>query len=221
MRALVIEDEPDIARALTASLQRLGLEVDLADNGHDGLWLAGEGSYALIVLDLSLPAMSGSEVCRRLRASGDTTPVLVVTAQTGEQDEVRALTIGADDFVRKPFSIDVFMARARALVRRGESRDGPVEFAGIEFDPTARRCSVDGQIIHLTPRETQVLATLLHAGRRPVSKQELLHSVWGVEFEGEPNVVDVYIRYLRQKLGPDRIITIPRVGFRLHETSSQ
>jgi len=184
------------------------------------LWQASEGTYALVVLDLLLPKMSGNDVCRSLRAQGVTTPILVLTARTANDDEIDALTFGADDFVRKPFSIDVLTARAMALIRRGEARSGPRKLGGIEYDPTTRECRVDGKNVHLTPRESQVLSTLLHAGRRPVSKQELLHSVWGLDFEGEPNVVDVYIRYLRQKLGADRIVTTPRVGFRLANDGS-
>lgn len=217
MRALVVEDEPDIARAVAECLARNGFAVDVAANGHDGLWRASEGTYALIVLDLMLPLMGGEDVCRKIRAKGIKTPILVLTARTAEFDEVNALTYGADDFVRKPFSIDVLSARALALTRRGEARATPRSHGDIEYDPELRQCRVDGRKVHLTPREAQVLSTLLHAGTRPVSKQELLHSVWGLDFDGEPNVVDVYIRYLRQKLGPERIITIPRTGFRLED----
>ncbi len=219
LRALVIEDAPDIARAISTCLSRLGLSVDVSENGSEGIWRATEGHYALIVLDLMLPGMSGEAVCKTLRQRGVATPILVLTAKTADIDEINALTLGADDFIRKPFSIDVLAARATAVMRRGQPREEPPTFAGIRFDPHTHECEVDDRIVHLTPRETQVLTTLIHAGPRPVSKTELLHSVWGLDFEGDANVVDVYIRYLRQKLGSDRVITIPRTGYRLAEAA--
>ncbi len=220
MRVLIIEDERDIAEAIQRGLVREGFTTVIADNGNDGYWHATEGNYALIVLDILLPGINGYQLCRRVREAGVETPILMLTAKSGEFDEVEALETGADDFLRKPFSIHVLLARCKALLRRRPLRLAPTSFAGIELDLKTRRCIVDGQDLQLTPRESQLLASLLMAKDVPVTKQGLLHSVWGLDFEGDANVVDVYIRYLRKKLGSDRIKTIPRIGYVLQELNT-
>lgn len=217
LQVLIIEDEPDIAQAIQRGLEREGFSTVIADNGNDGYWHATEGSYALIVLDILLPGINGYQLCRSVRDAGVETPILMLTAKSGEFDEVEALELGADDFLRKPFSVHVLLARCKALLRRRPQGLEPTIYAGIELDLKTRRCVVDGKDLQLTPRESQVLSSLLIAKNVPITKQDLLNAVWGLEFEGDANVVDVYIRYLRKKLGSDRIKTIPRIGYLLQE----
>lgn len=217
MQVLIIEDEPDIAEAIQRGLEREGFNTVIADNGNDGYWHATEGNYALIVLDILLPGINGYVLCRNVRDAGVETPILMLTAKSGEFDEVEALELGADDFLRKPFSVHVLLARCKALLRRRPVGIEPTCYAGIELDLKTRRCNINGEELQLTPRESQVLACLLIAKNVPITKQDLLNAVWGLEFEGDANVVDVYIRYLRKKIGPERIKTIPRIGYVLQE----
>ncbi len=217
---LIIEDEPDIAGAIQRGLEREGFSTVVAANGNDGYWHATEGSYALIVLDILLPGINGYQLCRAVREAGVQTPILMLTAKSGEFDEVEALDLGADDFLRKPFSFNVLIARCKALLRRQPQGIAPTVYAGIELDLKTRRCIVSGEDLQLTPRESQVLASLLIAKDVPITKQDLLNAVWGLDFEGDANVVDVYIRYLRKKIGSERIKTIPRIGYILQESAA-
>ena len=164
--------------------------------------------------------MNGFEVCRALRADGVSTPILVLTAKTGEWDEAEALDTGADDFLSKPFSFVVLVARLRALVRRGSSPRTAVLSAGtLVLDPYTHSCHRRGAEVHLTPREFSVLAVLLRRDGGVASKQEILDEVWGHEFGGDPNIVEVYVRYLRRKIdlpfGLDTIETVRHIGYRM------
>ena len=218
-RVLVVEDERRVAAALRRGLEREGFAVDLAADGVDGLWMATEQVYDAIVLDLMLPGLNGYEVCRKLREADVWTPVLVLTAKDGELDEAEALDGGADDYLSKPFSYVVLVARLRALLRRGQ-RERPVvlEYGGVQLDPAAHRVHRDGTELELTAREFAVLHFLMLRVGEVVSKTDILDSVWDYEFEGDPNIVEVYVRRLRVKLGADcalRIGTVRGAGYRL------
>lgn len=220
MRVLLVEDEAAMADAVRAGLEREGFAVDHADNGEDGLWLATEQPYDVIVLDLMLPKMNGYEVCRSLRAAEIWTPVLMLTAKDGELDEAEGLDTGADDFVRKPFAFVVLLARIRALVRRGAS-ERPVELVAgdLVLDPSGRRVRRGDDEIELTTREFAILEHLLRHAGTAVSKGEIMDHVWDFAFEGDPNIVEVYVRSLRKKIDLpfDRsaISTVRGVGYRL------
>ncbi len=218
-RVLVVEDERRVAAALRRGLEREGFAVDVAADGVDGLWMATEQDYDAIVLDLMLPGLNGYEVCRKLRESDVWTPVLVLTAKDGELDEAESLDGGADDFLSKPFSYVVLVARLRALLRRGQ-RERPVvlDVGGVQLDPAAHRVRRNGEEIELTAREFAVLHFLMLRLDQVVSKADILDSVWDYEFEGDPNIVEVYVRRLRVKLGDDadlRIETVRGAGYRL------
>lgn len=218
-RVLVVEDERRVAAALRRGLEREGFAVDVADDGVDGLWMATEQEYDAIVLDLMLPGLNGYEVCRNLRESDIWTPVLVLTAKDGELDEAESLDGGADDFLSKPFSYVVLVARLRALLRRGQ-RERPVvlDVGGVQLDPAAHRVRLDADELVLTAREFAVLHFLMLRVDQVVSKADILDSVWDYEFEGDPNIVEVYIRRLRVKLGDEcdlRIETVRGAGYRL------
>jgi len=218
-RVLVVEDERRVATALRRGLEREGFAVDLAADGVDGLWMATEQAYDAIVLDLMLPGLNGDEVCRKLREADVWTPVLVLTAKDGELDEAEALDGGADDFLSKPFSYVVLVARLRALLRRGQ-RERPVvlDLGGVQLDPSSHRVRRDDVELELTAREFAVLHFFMLHLDQVVSKADVLDSVWDYEFEGDPNIVEVYVRRLRVKLGADsglRIETVRGAGYRL------
>ncbi|MDQ1423005.1 MAG: hypothetical protein QOD72_503 [Acidimicrobiaceae bacterium] len=217
---LVVEDEVVLAETIARGLTAEGFTVEVTHDGADALWRAREHPYAAIVLDLLLPAMNGFEVCRTLRADGVWTPILVLTAKTGEWDEAEALDTGADDFLSKPFSFVVLVARLRALVRRGSSPRTAVLSAGtLVLDPFTQSCHRRGAEVRLTPREFGVLAALLRRDGGVASKREILDEVWGHEFGGDPNIVEVYVRYLRRKIdvpfGLDTLETVRHVGYRV------
>jgi two-component system OmpR family response regulator len=220
MRVLVVEDEVALADTIGRGLQAEGFTVEVTHDGADGLWRAREHPYSAIVLDLLLPGMNGFQVCRTLRAEGVWTPILVLTAKSGEWDEAETLDTGADDFLSKPFSFVVLVARLRALVRRGSTPRSAVLSAGtLVLDPFTHSCHRRGVEVRLTPREFSVLAALLRREGGVISKQEILAEVWGHEFGGDPNIVEVYVRYLRKKIdmpfGLDTIETVRHVGYRL------
>ena len=221
---LVVEDEVRLAEVIRDGLDAEGIDVDLEHDGRAGLWRATEGSYDAIVLDIMLPGLNGYEVCRELRAAEVWTPVLMLTAKDGEFDEAEALDIGADDFLRKPFSFVVLLARLRALARRGApARPAVLRCGPLRLDPataTVTRDGPDGPVpIELTRREQAVLEVLLRADGRAVERQVILDRVWGIDADPASNVVDVYIRYLRQKVDEpfDQPIigTVRGVGYRL------
>jgi DNA-binding response OmpR family regulator len=220
VKILVVEDEPDIADAVRRGLEAEGYAVDVATNGDDALWMARERTYASIVLDLMLPGVNGFKVCRTLRDEQNWTPILVLTAKSGEFDEADALDLGADDFLRKPFSPVVLAARLRALVRRGtKERPAVMSIDGLEIDPSSRECRRDGELIELTSRELAVLETLMRAPGTVLSKSDILHSVWDEHFDGDPNIVEVYIARLRRKIdqpfGSTTIQTVRGSGYRI------
>ena len=219
VRILIVEDEPLIARAVKEGLESDGYAVDVSDRGDDALWRATEEDYDGIILDVMLPGMNGYVVCRELRDRGIATPVMMLTAKDGEFDQAEGLDTGADDYVTKPFSLVVLLARVRALVRRGPTERPPVLAAGdLVLDPAERTCRRGDQPIELTPREFSLLRYLLHRRGEPVSKQDLIEHVWA-DGEMEANVVQVYVGYLRRKIdepfGRGAIETVRGHGYRL------
>jgi two-component system OmpR family response regulator len=220
MRVLVVEDEKRLASGLKRGLEADGFATDVALNGTDGLWLAREHAYDAIVLDIMLPGMNGYKVCSTLREEGVWTPILMLTAKDGELDEAEALDTGADDYLTKPFSYIVLVARLRALMRRGaRERPAVMEAGDLRFDPGARRAFRGDTEVTLTAREMALLEFLLHRRGDVVSKREILDHVWDYDFEGDPNIVEVYVRHLRNKLdrpfGRRGIETLRGAGYRL------
>ena len=201
MEVLVIEDEVRLARALAEGLESRGFTVTLCHDGQSGYQQAKEREADVIVLDLMLPVLSGAEVCARLRAEGVRTPILVLTAREGESDETDVLNLGADDYLRKPFSYDVLVARCRALLRRA-SAGGPEELVvgDLVLDPRRRTLRLGETPIELTRREFALLEYLMRNRDRPRTKQEILDHVWGVGSARDANVVEVYVGYLRRKV---------------------
>jgi DNA-binding response OmpR family regulator len=220
MRILVIDDELNLLRAVETGLEAEGFAVDTATNGTDGLWLARENDYAAIVLDLMLPGMSGFRICAELRRAGDWTPVIMLTAKDGDLDQVEALDTGADDYLTKPFSFQVLVARLRALIRRGGAERPTVLTVGdLALDPATKRVTRGDVPIELTTREFSVLEFLVSRAGAVVSKREVLGAVWDFDFEGDPNIVEVYVRHLRNKVdrpfGRASIETMRGSGYRM------
>ena len=220
MRVLVVEDEVRLAASLKRGLEGDGFAVDVAANGTDGLWMARENTYDAIVLDIMLPGVDGYQICTTLRGEQDWTPILMLTAMDGELDETHALDSGADDFVSKPFSHRVLVARLHALLRRGaQERPATLAAGDLHLDPGTRRVRRGEQQLALTAREVSVLEYLLRNAGRVVSKREILDHVWDDDFEGDPNIVEVYVRYLRKKVdlpfGRSGIETVRGAGYRL------
>ncbi|HJF65567.1 MAG TPA: response regulator transcription factor [Slackia equolifaciens] len=201
MRVLVVEDEEKLVAYLKKSLSAEGYVVDVAFDGISGLELALSGSYDAITLDVMLPGMNGYAVCGKIREAGIDTPVLMLTAKDGEYDEADALDMGADDFLRKPFSLVVLVARIRALVRRGgAARGASISVGDLTLDPAAKAVSRAGQPIALTPREFALLEYLMHNAGHALTKAQILEHVWSSGFMGDENVVEVYVGYLRKKI---------------------
>jgi DNA-binding response OmpR family regulator len=224
MKVLIVEDEEDIAEAIAHGLSAEGFVTEIADNGIDGLWMAQETSCDVIVLDLMLPGMSGYEVCRQLRAGGSTVPVLMLTAKDGEYDEADALDLGADDYLSKPFSFVVLLARLRALLRRAPVERSPVLQADdLRLDPAARRCWRGDVEVTLTAREFALAEFLLRRKGQVVSRNQIAEHVWDADLDVDSNVVEVYIGYLRKKLdqpfGSRSIETVRGVGYRLLDSA--
>jgi two-component system, OmpR family, response regulator len=220
MRVLVVEDEQRLAAGLRNGLEAEGFAVDVALNGTDGLWMAEEHPYDVIVLDIMLPGINGYRLCAALREHRNWTPILMLTAKEGEWDEVEGLDTGADDYLTKPFSYAVLVARLRALLRRG-ARERPtvLEAGDLRLDPAAKRAWRGEQELALTARELALLEFLLRRRGEVVGKREIIAHVWDDHFEGDPNIVEVYVRRLRIKLDRpfDRasIETIRGTGYRL------
>ncbi len=220
MRVLIVEDEAKLTAYLRKGLESEGYAVDVAGDGEQGLWLASTQHYDLIVLDIMLPKVNGYVVCATLRERGLWTPVLMLTAKNGEFDEAEALDTGADDFLTKPFSFVVLLARLRALQRRGSGeRPAVLQSGDLTLDPATRRCAVDDVEVDLTAKEFAVLQTLMRRPGEVVSKTDILEACWDWAFEGSPNIVEVYIRHLRKKLdvpfGTGRLQTVRGAGYRL------
>jgi two-component system OmpR family response regulator len=219
VRVLVVEDEEALADAVAVGLRAEGFDVDVVHDGNDGLWRAREFPYGAIVLDILLPGANGYQVCRTLRSEGNWTPILMLTAKSGEWDETEALETGADDFLSKPFSFPVLVARLRALQRRLHG-GAPVHVIGsLQLDPSRRTCTRHGRPIALTPREFALLEALARKPATVRRKTELLDEVWGADYRGDGNVVEVYVRYLRNKIDAPfsvhSIETVRGVGYRL------
>ena len=220
MRVLLVEDETTLADSVQRGLEADGMTVDHVADGLDGLWRAREGSYDAIVLDIMLPGMNGYEVCRTLRNEEVWTPILMLTAKDGEYDEADAFDLGADDYLRKPFSHVVLVARLRSLVRRARPTPSPnLTVDDLVVDPGAMTCARRGTTIDLTPREFALLTALLRRAPDVVAKQDLIDVVWGIDFEGDPNIVEVYIGYLRRKIdrpfGTETVRTVRGVGYQI------
>jgi two-component system OmpR family response regulator len=220
VRVLIVEDEKTLADGLKKGLEAEGFAADLALNGTDGLWMARENPYDAIVLDIMLPGINGYKICSILRAEENWTPILMLTAKEGEFDEVEALDTGADDYLTKPFSYLVLVARLRALIRRGASeRPVVLEAGNLRFDPGARRAFRGESEVELTAREMALLEFLMRRKGQVVSKSDILEHVWDHAFEGDPNIVEVYIAHLRNKLdrpfGLQTIETVRGAGYRL------
>ncbi|HYJ75705.1 MAG TPA: response regulator transcription factor [Kineosporiaceae bacterium] len=225
MRVLVVDDEVRFAQSLQRGLRAEGFDVDLAHDGETGLRLARDGGYDAVVLDIMLPRLSGYRVTERLRADGNDVPVLMLSAKDGEYDQADGLDLGADDYLTKPFAWVVFVARLKALLRRATGRGGPavsaepVAAGDLVLDPSTHTVNRGGTPIALTAREFDLLEHLLRAGGRTVPKTELLSAVWGGLAHDDPNVVEVYVGYLRRKIdqpfGRHSLLTVRGVGYRL------
>jgi DNA-binding response OmpR family regulator len=222
VRVLVVEDERRLAGALKRGLAAEGFAVDVVSDGTEALWMAGEQPYDAMLLDIMLPGMNGYQVCATLREQGNWTPILMLTAKDGEYDEAEALDTGADDFLSKPFSYVVLLARLRALIRRGVSERPAVLTVGdLRLDPANRTCQRGAESVRLSPREFAVLEYLMRHAGQVVPKAELLDHVWDFGFDGDANVVEVYVGYLRRKLDAPfhrhSIETVRGAGYRLVE----
>lgn len=222
MKILVVEDDAKIAAAIRRGLTAEGATVDIASDGLDGWWKATEHSYDVLVLDLLLPGKNGFQICRDLREAGDWTPILVLTAKDGDLDHSEALETGADAFLTKPFSFPVLVASVNALLRRGgRAPADPLSAGDLVIDPRRRRCFRGDVEVTLTAREFAVLEFLVRHSGEAVSKSDILDGVWDYDFDGDPNIVEVYIGRLRRKLedplGTPLIETLRGAGYRLSE----
>jgi DNA-binding response OmpR family regulator len=216
VRLLVVEDEQRLAEALRRGLQAEGFAVDLAADGPAGLDLARHGTYDAVILDVMLPGLSGYRVVRALRAESNWVPVLMLSAKDGEYDQADGLDVGADDYLTKPFSYVVLLARLRALLRRGAPRRPAVLAVGeLSLDPARRLVTLAGAEVSLTSREFALLEYLMRRQGEVVSKIELLDHVWDAAVETAPNAVEVYVGYLRRKIGRERLETVRGAGYRL------
>jgi DNA-binding response OmpR family regulator len=220
VRVLLVEDEVRLAENVRRGLAAEGFVVDVVHDGADGLFQAQVDTYDVVVLDIMLPGLNGYEICRRLRASGVWSPVLMLSAKDGEYDQADALDLGADDYLTKPFSFLVLVARLRALIRRGAPARPTVLAAGeLTLDPASRTVRRSGTEISLTPREFGVLHFLMRHRGDVVSKTQILESVWDAHYEGDENIVEVYVGYLRRKIdqpfGRQAIETVRGAGYRL------
>ncbi|MBI2170890.1 MAG: response regulator transcription factor [Chloroflexi bacterium] len=221
-RILVVDDEPETVKYVSANLRARGFDVVTAHDGTEGLKQAEEQVVDLILLDLNMPGPDGFEVCRRIRDSSEV-PIIILSARGREQDKVKALDLGADDYMTKPFGVDELMARVRAALRRARTEGGgampPLEVEGLRIDFSARRVTLNGGELKLTPTEYSLLALLARNAGKVLTHRALLNAVWGPEYGQESEYLWAYIRRLRKKLEPNEnqpqfIITEPGVGYR-------
>jgi two-component system OmpR family response regulator len=224
VRVLIVEDEPRMAGLIRRGLVEEGHVADVAPSGEDAVWMAGSHPYEAIVLDVMLPGVNGFETCRQLRSAGVWSPVLMLTARDGVDDRVAGLDVGADDYLTKPFSFAELLARLRALVRRGGG-ERPTELAvgSLRLDPAARRAWRDETEINLSPKEFALLEAFMRRPGQVLSRLQLLEHAWDFAYENRSNVVDVYVRYLREKIdrpfGSASLETVRGVGYRLRDDS--
>ena len=222
MRVLVVEDQPKMSRLLRRGLQDEGIAADVTDNGEDAVWMAGSTEFDAIVLDVMLPGIDGFETCRRIRADGVWAPVLMLTARDAIEDRVAGLDGGADDYLSKPFSFVELSARLRALIRRGAvERPVQLRVGDLELDPVSRRVRRGEAEIDLSAKEFALLETFMRRPGAVLSRLQLLEHAWDYEYENRSNVVDVYVRYLREKVdrpfGVETIETVRGAGYRMRE----
>jgi len=221
MQVLVVEDEQQMAELLRRTLEEEGHHVIVASNGREGLDIARCSPFDVIVLDVMLPGMDGITVARQLRESRVQTPILMLTARDAPSDIVKGLDCGADDYLTKPFSIDILLARVRAVSRRGAvARPVWLEIGGVKLDPASRRVTRDGQVLGLTPREYKLLELLMRNPGRAISRDTILESVWGFGSEVNENTLEVFMRQLRLKVDtsePKLIHTVRGFGYRMQE----
>jgi two-component system, OmpR family, response regulator len=220
VKLLLVDDDAKLAASVRRGLTAEGFTVEVAADGIEGLWQASEGTYDLIVLDILLPGRNGYEVCRELRRAENWTPILMLTAKDGSLDEAEALDTGADDYLTKPFSFAVLVAHIRALLRRTRgSSPAPVSVGDLRLDPVRRRVWRGATEVSLTAREFEVLEFLVRRRGQVLSKQAILDGVWDIGFDGDPNIVEVYVRRLRRKLdepfGRTTIDTLRGAGYRV------
>ncbi len=220
MRVLVIEDTERMAELLRRALREEGHAVDAVATGEDGVWMAGENPYDAILLDLVLPDVDGFEVCRRIRAAGGGAPILMLTARDAVDDRVRGLDSGADDYLTKPFALTELTARVRALLRRGgHERPAVLQVGDLTLDPATRAVRRGETEVSLTAKEFALLEYFMRHPGEVLSRTRLLEHVWDFAFDGDSNVVEVYVRYLREKVdrpfGRDSIETVRGAGYRL------
>jgi two-component system OmpR family response regulator len=216
VRVLVVEDDVRLSEVLSAGLTAEGFAVDVVHDGFDGYWQAREGEHDVLVLDVLLPSLNGYKIAERLRQEHVWTPILMLTAKDGEHDEADGLDVGADDYLRKPFSFVVLVARLRALARRGATpRPRLLSHGGLTLDPESGECTVNGEPVGLQPRERSLLEVLLRNRDRVLSKDRIINAVWGLASDAETNLVEVYVSYLRRKIGAARIQTVRSLGYRL------
>jgi two-component system, OmpR family, response regulator len=220
MRVLVVEDQLKMASLIRRGLVEEGHAADLAARGEDALWLAEAHPYDVIVLDVMLPGLSGFETCRRLRNAGIWKPVLMLTSRDAVEDRVAGLDVGADDYLTKPFSFAELLARLRALARRGAvERPTELEVGDLRLDPAARTVRRGGQEIRLSPKEFALLEAFMRRPGQVLTRLQLLEHAWDFAYENRSNVVDVYVRYLRDKIdrpfGASSLETVRGVGYRL------
>ncbi|MDQ3165389.1 MAG: response regulator transcription factor [Actinomycetota bacterium] len=220
MHVLLVEDEVRMAAAMRRALRGAGVVADVARTGSEALWMVRAASYDVMVLDVMLPDVDGFEVCRRLRAAGVWVPIIMVTARDAIEDRVRGLDVGADDYVTKPFSLAELLARLRALVRRDPlERPAVFEVGSLRLDPATRQAWRGGTEIVLSAREYALLETFMRRAGQVLSQQQLLDAAWDFAYEQRSNVVEVYVRYLRQKIdrpfGVRSLETVRGIGYRL------
>ncbi|MFZ0013706.1 MAG: response regulator transcription factor [Acidimicrobiia bacterium] len=219
-KLLLVEDDKKIAVSVKRGLEAEGFTVDVAYDGLDGRWLATEGGYDLMILDILLPRRNGFQVCADIRQAGNWIPILMLTAKDGDLDEAEALDTGADDYITKPFSLAVLTARIRALLRRAPGSDpAPLEVGDLRIDPARRQVMVGESEVGLTARQFDVLEYLMRRAGQVLSKGDILNGVWEYEFDGDPNIVEVYVRRLRSRIdepfGRHSIETVRGAGYRL------
>ena len=222
MRVLVVEDEVKMAGLLKRGLEEEGYSVDVAARGGEAVWMGSESPYDAIVLDVMLPDLDGFEVCHKLREAGSWSPVLMLTARDAVDDRVTGLDAGADDYLTKPFSFAELLARLRALIRRGvPERPTVLRQGDLVLDPATRRVARGEALVDLTPKEFALLEFFMRHPGEVLTRTRLIEHVWDFAFEGDSNVVDVYVRYLREKVdrpfGLDSLETVRGAGYRLRE----